>query len=91
MGESVNETLDKSKFGGHSYNVALQQKAYDDEISRIWYTQAKSLSNTNIEDLGPVKNPAVMTPRLLFPHMELVMTTTSRIFRIQLIRIKTRF
>lgn len=52
MGESVNETLDKSKFGGHSYNVALQQKAYDDEISRIWYTQAKSLSNTNIEDLG---------------------------------------
>lgn len=52
MGESVNETLDKSKFGGHSYNVALQQKAYDDEISRIWYTQAKALSNTKIEDLG---------------------------------------
>lgn len=52
MGESVNEKLDKSKFGGHSYNVAMQQKAYDDEISRIWYTQAKTLSNTNIEDLG---------------------------------------
>lgn len=51
-GESVNEKLDKSKFGGHSYNVAMQQKAYDDEISRIWYSQAKTLSNTNIEDLG---------------------------------------
>lgn len=51
-GESLNEKLDKSKFGGHSYNVAMQQKAYDDEISRIWYTQAKTLSNTNIEDLG---------------------------------------
>lgn len=51
MGESVNERLDKSKFGGHSYNVALQQKAYDDEIKRIWYTQTKSLSNPNSDHL----------------------------------------
>lgn len=51
VGESVNERLDKSKFGGHSYNVALQQKAYDEEIKRIWYTQAKSLSNPSIEHL----------------------------------------
>lgn len=51
MGESVNEKLDKSKFGGHSYNVAMQQKAYDDEISRIWYTQARSLSNPSTEHL----------------------------------------
>lgn len=33
--------------GGHSYNVAQQQKAYDEEISKTWYTQAKSLSVTN--------------------------------------------
>lgn len=52
MGESVNEKLDKSKFGGHSYNVALQQKAYDEEIGRIWCSQAKSLSSTNRDDLG---------------------------------------
>lgn len=51
MGESVNERLDKSKFGGHSYNVALQQKAYDEEIKRIWYTQSKALSNPNIDHL----------------------------------------
>lgn len=52
MGESVNEKLDKSKFGGHSYNVAMQQKAYDEEISRIWYSQAKALSKSKIDDLG---------------------------------------
>jgi transcription initiation factor TFIID subunit 1, fungi type len=51
MGESVNEKLDKSKFGGHSYNVAMQQKAYDEEIKRIWYSQAKSLSVTTTEGL----------------------------------------
>lgn len=33
--------------GGHSYNVAQQQKAYEEEISRTWYTQAKSLSIQN--------------------------------------------
>lgn len=51
MGESVNEKLDKSKYGGHSYSVALQQKAYDDEIKRIWYAQAESLSSTNTDNL----------------------------------------
>lgn len=45
MGESVNDKLNNSKLlNGHSYNVAQQQKAYDAEIKRIWYTQAKSLS-----------------------------------------------
>ncbi|KAH3687862.1 hypothetical protein WICPIJ_001155 [Wickerhamomyces pijperi] len=29
---------------GHSYNVALQQKAYDEEISRQWYSQQKRFS-----------------------------------------------
>lgn len=52
IGESVNEKLDKSKYGGHSYNVAMQQKAYDEEIARIWYTQKKSLESTSTEDLG---------------------------------------
>ncbi|AGO13552.1 AaceriAGL330Wp [[Ashbya] aceris (nom. inval.)] len=33
--------------GGHSYNVAQQQKAYDEEISKTWYKQAKSLSIQN--------------------------------------------
>ncbi|BAP69691.1 transcription initiation factor TFIID subunit 1 [Kluyveromyces marxianus] len=33
--------------GGHSYNVAQQQKAYEEEISRTWYHQAKSLSIQN--------------------------------------------
>uniref|UniRef100_A0A060T0Y2 ARAD1C19426p n=1 Tax=Blastobotrys adeninivorans TaxID=409370 RepID=A0A060T0Y2_BLAAD len=51
MGESVNEKLNKSKYGGHSYNVAVQQKAYNDEIQRIWYAQKKSLQITNEEDL----------------------------------------
>lgn len=31
---------------GHSYNVALQQKAYDEEISRAWYNQQKKYSGT---------------------------------------------
>lgn len=33
--------------GGHSYNVAEQQKAYEEEISKTWYTHAKSLSVVN--------------------------------------------
>lgn len=35
---------DEKKLNGHSYNVALQQKAYDEEIRRIWYAQKRSLS-----------------------------------------------
>ncbi|AMD21961.1 HFR106Cp [Eremothecium sinecaudum] len=33
--------------GGHSYNVAQQQKAYEEEISKTWYKQAKSLGIQN--------------------------------------------
>ncbi len=51
VGESIDEKLDKSKFGGHSYNVALQQKAYDEEIARTWYAQMKSLSITDTSEL----------------------------------------
>ncbi|KAK9459036.1 uncharacterized protein V1516DRAFT_680762 [Lipomyces oligophaga] len=44
FGSSADEKIDKSKFGGHSYNVALQQKAYEQEIVRIWAAQKKDLT-----------------------------------------------
>lgn len=28
----------------HSYNVAMQQKLYDEQINKVWYKQARSLS-----------------------------------------------
>ncbi|KAK4635711.1 Putative transcription initiation factor TFIID subunit [Fulvia fulva] len=46
-GESINDKLDahkRSQNGGHSYNVAKQQKAYDDSIRRIWDAQKSNLS-----------------------------------------------
>lgn len=59
MGESVEDKLDAKKLkelGGHSYNVARQQKSYEDSIRRIWEAQKKSLSSkmeqsdTELED-----------------------------------------
>ncbi|SCW02106.1 LAFE_0E14312g1_1 [Lachancea fermentati] len=44
---SGNESGQPQATGGHSYNVAQQQKAYDEEISKTWYTQAKSLRVSN--------------------------------------------
>lgn len=49
MGESVEDKIDAKRLkelGGHSYNVARQQKAYEDSIRRIWEAQKKSLSST---------------------------------------------
>ncbi|KAI9730090.1 MAG: hypothetical protein M1834_006082 [Cirrosporium novae-zelandiae] len=49
IGESANDKLDAAKqkeLGGHSYNVARQQKAYEDSIRRIWDSQKASLSST---------------------------------------------
>ena len=49
MGESVEDKLDAKKLkelGGHSYNVARQQKSYEDSIRRIWEAQKQSLSST---------------------------------------------
>ncbi|CCG84974.1 protein of unknown function [Taphrina deformans PYCC 5710] len=49
-GESVNDTLENEKpvpKGAHAYNVAKQQRAYEDEIARIWKAQKTSLSMTN--------------------------------------------
>lgn len=47
LGESVEDKLDARKMkelGGHSYNVAKQQRAYEDSIRRIWEAQKKGLS-----------------------------------------------
>ncbi|KAI9770991.1 MAG: hypothetical protein M1840_002695 [Geoglossum simile] len=49
VGESVEDRLDskrKQENGGHSYNVAKQQKAYDQSIAKIWEAQKRSLSST---------------------------------------------
>ena len=36
---------------GRSYNVAKQQKAYEDEITRIWNAQKASLSRTDVAEV----------------------------------------
>ena len=49
MGESVEDKIDAKKLkelGGHSYNVARQQKSYEESIRRIWDAQRQSLSST---------------------------------------------
>jgi len=49
IGESVEEKMDKARLkelGGHSYNVAKQQQAYEKAIEQIWKSQYKSLSST---------------------------------------------
>jgi hypothetical protein len=48
VGESIDEKMDKQRIkelGGHSYNVARQQKQYEEAIDRIWRAQHKSLSS----------------------------------------------
>lgn len=48
LGESIEERLDAKRLKenhGHSYNVAKQQKAYDESIRRIWRAQQESLSS----------------------------------------------
>jgi transcription initiation factor TFIID subunit 1 len=47
FGESVEDKIDarrRKENGGHSYNVAKQQKAYEDSIRRIWDAQKAGLS-----------------------------------------------
>lgn len=49
IGESVEDKLDAARLrelGGHSYNVARQQKSYETSIRRIWDAQKASLSST---------------------------------------------
>ena len=54
IGESVNEHLsgkNPKELGGHSYNVAKQQRAYNDAIRKIWDAQRNSLSSTENHDV----------------------------------------
>lgn len=54
IGESVQDRIDNRRrqdLGGHSYNVAKQQKAYSDSIRRIWDAQQTSLSSTTEHDV----------------------------------------
>ncbi|KAL2827188.1 hypothetical protein BDW59DRAFT_144388 [Aspergillus cavernicola] len=49
IGESVEDKLDAQRLkelGGHSYNVARQQRSYETSIRRIWDSQKASLSST---------------------------------------------
>ncbi|KAK2852147.1 hypothetical protein FQN49_005327 [Arthroderma sp. PD_2] len=49
VGESVEDKLDaqrQKELGGHSYNVARQQRSYEESIRRIWEGQKSSLSST---------------------------------------------
>ena len=47
IGESVMDKLtEKKELGGHSYNVARQQRAYEDSIRRVWDAQKAALSST---------------------------------------------
>ncbi|RMY47154.1 hypothetical protein D0865_08842 [Hortaea werneckii] len=51
LGESVEDKIDAKKRrenGGHSYNVAKQQKAYEEYIRMIWSKQKSALSS-NLE------------------------------------------
>jgi transcription initiation factor TFIID subunit 1 len=57
IGESIEDRLDAKRtkeLGGHSYNVARQQQAYEDAIKRIWNAQALSLQSTlELSDAEP--------------------------------------
>ncbi|EGP92118.1 transcription initiation factor TFIID, subunit TAF1 [Zymoseptoria tritici IPO323] len=79
IGESVNDKIaskSKKDNGGHSYNVAKQQKAYDDHIRKIWDAQRESLTNNqehsddDMEDIrdadGEDSYGRVQTPRSSF-------------------------
>lgn len=47
LGESITDKIATMKeLGGHSYNVARQQKAYEDSIRRIWDAQKAALSSS---------------------------------------------
>lgn len=79
IGESIADRLDavkKKELGGHTYNVAKQQRAYNDAIRRIWDAQSRSLSSAVEHDVDAgdavdeVGTPAPLergrTPNLAF-------------------------
>lgn len=69
IGESIEDRLDNTKkkeLGGHSYNVARQNKAYNDAIRRIWEAQQLSLASAvehDDVDMGGVEDRPEQTPR----------------------------
>lgn len=56
--DRLNDMSKKKGVGGHSYNVAQQQKAYNDAIRRIWDAQQRSLTSTveHDVDMGGVED-----------------------------------
>jgi transcription initiation factor TFIID subunit 1, fungi type len=47
IGESAMTKMEEKKeLGGHSYNVARQQRSYEESIRRIWEAQKTALSST---------------------------------------------
>ena len=40
------DTQMRKELGGHKYNVARQQKSYDDSIRHIWEAQKRSLQSS---------------------------------------------
>jgi transcription initiation factor TFIID subunit 1 len=79
IGESAEDKISAKKrkeLGGHSYNVAEQNKAYEQSIRKIWDAQYQSLS-TNIEhsdmemDIDDVDERAESMPRGATPRSEM--------------------
>src|SRR6266480_1416603 len=61
IGESIDEKLtaaNKNKGSAQGYNVAQQQRAYEEAISSIWNRQIQSLSST-IEPSDPGQDLAM--------------------------------
>ncbi|RMZ83294.1 hypothetical protein DV738_g1346, partial [Chaetothyriales sp. CBS 135597] len=57
-GPMFTEDQKKKDFGGHSYNVAMQQKLYEDSKRRVWDKQKEALSSktepTDMDEEGDV-------------------------------------
>ena len=69
-GESAQDKITAKKRrdnGGHSYNVAQQQKTYDDSIRAIWEKQKASLSN-EIEPSDVEPDEEMEAPVSAYPH-----------------------
>lgn len=49
------DPIESAQANGHSYNVALQQKAYDEEIRKTWDQQTKALSSDEPRKYGNEK------------------------------------
>ena len=69
LGESAQDKIEAKKrreTGGHSYNVAQQQKSYDDNIRIIWNKQKESLS-AEVELSDTEMDDEADEPRTAYP------------------------